>query len=383
MYTQIAPTRGKVAYTCGVLREVLLGLLDVESRHGYGLKTAFEDLLGGTWPLNIGQIYTTLGRAERDGLVRSEVVDTGRLPLRKVYTLTDDGRHEVEAWVRSPDSAPLNLRDEFFMKIAVASLLEGQAIGGLLTRQRDAHISALAALRDARRNTGLHPATRLLLEAAQRRLTADIHWLQTCRDQIKSTDAEPEHHLETPAAGSRQPAGAKDRRSGPLGHVVLGLIAVEPLYGDELKGSFERFLGGTWPIDSGQISFTLRKLERDGLIESQLDGDDEKARKVYSATDAGHAELESWTTTPDEGPISLRDEFFQKIAVASLSGGPRVTELVRAQREVHLARMRGLCEATRDPNVHPATALLLDAARHRLEADIDWLDYCDKATSNR
>jgi DNA-binding PadR family transcriptional regulator len=365
-----------------VLREVLLGLLDVESRHGYGLKTAFEDLLGGTWPLNIGQIYTTLGRAERDGLVRSEVVDTGRLPLRKVYTLTDSGRREVEAWVHSPDTSPLNLRDEFFMKIAVASLLQGQAIGELLTRQRDVHISTLAALRDARRNTDLHSATRLLLEAAQRRLTADIHWLEACRDQIKSSEAEPEDHLETPAAGSR-PSSARDRRSGPLGHVVLGLIALEPMYSDELKGAFERFLGGTWAIDSGQISFTLRKLERDGLIESQFDGDDESARKAYSVTDAGHSELERWTTTPDEGPVSLRDEFFQKIAVASLKGGPRVTELVRVQREVHIARMRGVCEATKNPNVHPTTALLLDAAGRRLEADIDWLDHCEHETSNR
>jgi DNA-binding PadR family transcriptional regulator len=368
-------------YTDDVLREVLLGLLDVESRHGYGLKTAFEDLLGGTWPLNIGQIYTTLGRAERDGLVRSEVVDTGRLPLRKVYTLTEEGRREVEAWVRSPDTTPLSLRDEFFMKIAVASLLERHATGGLLIRQRDAHISALGALRDTRRNTDLHPATRLLLEAAQRRLTADIHWLERCRDQIKDSDGESD---EASTIGSAaQPAGGKDRRSGPLGHVALGLIAVEPLYSDELKITFERFLGGTWPIDSSQISFTLRKLEREGLVESQLDDDDEKARRIYSATDAGHAELESWTTTPDEGPISLRDEFFQKIAVASLSGGPTVTELVRAQREVHLGMMRGISEAARDPNLHPATTLLLDAARHRLEADIDWLEYCEGATISR
>src|SRR5947208_15504267 len=85
-----------------VLKFALLGLLAKESRHGYDLKRAFERLLGGTWPINIGQIYTTLTRLERDGLVTAETVTQTSVPDRKVYSLTPAGHDALAEWLAQP-----------------------------------------------------------------------------------------------------------------------------------------------------------------------------------------------------------------------------------------------------------------------------------------
>ena len=101
-----------------MLRYVVLGLLGAEPRYGYELKAVFEAFLGGTWPLNIGQVYTTLTRLERDGLVVAEVVPQDQTPDRKVYALTDAGRAELDAWLAAVEIGPVRLRDEFFLRIA-------------------------------------------------------------------------------------------------------------------------------------------------------------------------------------------------------------------------------------------------------------------------
>ena len=167
-----------------VLRYVLLGLLDAEPRYGYELKAVFEQFLGGTWPLNVGQVYTALARFEREGLVECQVVPQDATPDRKVYALTDAGRAEVRRWVTDPDVGPVSLRDPFFLKIAVLSL-SGQNPRELLDRKREEHLSALADLGRLQGDPNLHPATSLLLEGAMLRLEADLKWLDTCEDRLK------------------------------------------------------------------------------------------------------------------------------------------------------------------------------------------------------
>src|SRR5437763_12827146 len=98
-----------------MFRFVLLGLLDAEPRYGYDLKAVFEEFLGGTWPLNIGQVYTTLARLEQEGLVSCEVVPQQLLPDRKVYSLTDAGEHQLSRWADQAVAGPIRLRDEFFL----------------------------------------------------------------------------------------------------------------------------------------------------------------------------------------------------------------------------------------------------------------------------
>jgi DNA-binding PadR family transcriptional regulator len=167
-----------------MLKFVLLGLLDAEPRYGYELKAVFEQFLGGTWPLNIGQVYTALSRLEREGLVECQVVPQDLLPDRKVYGLTAKGRAELNVWAGEPDSGPVSLRDPFFLKIAVRSL-NGESPRELINRQRQEHLSALAELGRLQHEPNLHPATGLLLEGAMLRLEADLKWLDVCEERLK------------------------------------------------------------------------------------------------------------------------------------------------------------------------------------------------------
>jgi DNA-binding PadR family transcriptional regulator len=169
-----------------VLKFVLLGLLDAEPRYGYELKAVFEGFLGGTWTLNIGQVYTTLARLERDGLVEASVVPQDSAPDRRVFALTGAGRAELDRWASEPERGPIRLRDEFFMKVAVRSLTDGPAALGLIHAQRAAHLDSLAELGRLQHDPGLHPSTALLLEGAMLRLEADLRWLEVAESRLKS-----------------------------------------------------------------------------------------------------------------------------------------------------------------------------------------------------
>jgi DNA-binding PadR family transcriptional regulator len=168
-----------------VLRFVLLGLLDAEPRYGYELKAVFEQFLGGTWQLNIGQIYTSLAKLEAEGLVASQVVPQDASPDRKVYELTARGRRALAAWASAPDEGPVRLREELFLKVAVLSLGDSGAARKLIHEQRIAHLATLATLTDLEGSADQHPATGLLLEAAMLRLEADLRWLDIAEDRLK------------------------------------------------------------------------------------------------------------------------------------------------------------------------------------------------------
>lgn len=168
-----------------MLRYVVLGLLGAEPRYGYELKAVFEAFLGGTWPLNIGQVYTTLTRLERDGLVVAEVVPQDQTPDRKVYALTDTGRAELDGWLAAVEVGPVRLRDEFFLRIAVRSLTDPIGASELIHAQRAAHLETLADLVEAQEDPGLHPSTTLLLEGAMLRVEADLRWLEVAESRLK------------------------------------------------------------------------------------------------------------------------------------------------------------------------------------------------------
>ena len=167
-----------------MLRHALLGLLAQEPRHGYDLKNAFEALLGGTWPLNIGQVYTTLARLERDALVESQVVPQDLLPDRKVYSLTGAGQEELEQWLAEPTTGSIRLKDEFFIKLLVHQLIDSDGLLVLIWKQRQAYMQTLAQLTALRTDPDLDPATALLMEGAILHVEADLEWLDLCEERL-------------------------------------------------------------------------------------------------------------------------------------------------------------------------------------------------------
>ncbi|GAA5071632.1 DNA-binding PadR family transcriptional regulator [Thermocatellispora tengchongensis] len=167
------------------MRLPLLALLAKEPAHGYELKQALEQTFGGAYPSpNIGQIYVTLGRLEKDGLVRAVDVEQSNRPNKKVYYLTAAGRERLETWVDEPSEGP-RVRDEFFMKLVLAPLTGVADRMALINRQRRHYLGQMRELNELAAATD--PANRvahLLVEGAMMHLQADLDWLQRCQEEM-------------------------------------------------------------------------------------------------------------------------------------------------------------------------------------------------------
>lgn len=181
------------------VREGLLALLQEGPRHGYQLKTEFESATGGVWPLNVGQVYTTLDRLERDGKVRVRDAAVGDAPAtatgtgtgtgQKVYEITAEGVDELGAWWEAVPADEPPPRDELMLKVLMA--IERGADHGLrvVTHQRTQLLALLAAKRRERRSVEGMAAT-LVTEALVARAEADLRWLDRCEAALLASQTD-------------------------------------------------------------------------------------------------------------------------------------------------------------------------------------------------
>lgn len=175
------------------MRQAFLALLAKVPAHGYELKQAFDAALGGVWPpLNIGQVYTTLGRLERDGLVRSAFVEQAHRPDKKVYELTAEGRAALEVWIEAPAEGP-RLKDEFFLKLVLAQtagLNSTHDPAVLIANQRRRYLQELRELDALAVQAGAagNETAALLAEGAILHLQADLKWLELCEARLTQGD---------------------------------------------------------------------------------------------------------------------------------------------------------------------------------------------------
>lgn len=184
------------------VRQALLALLEQEDMYGYQLRAAFESCTGGTWPLNIGQVYTTLSRLERDGLVEGSGADAeGHV----VYRVTGAGREEVAAWFSTPVGRSQPPRDELAIKLALAVTVPGVDVGRVIQQQRTATLSALQdytrlkrRATDAARDTDL--AWVLVLDSMIFAAEAEARWLDHCEARLRRAAIERAAAAPTPAA---------------------------------------------------------------------------------------------------------------------------------------------------------------------------------------
>lgn len=167
-------------YQLGIVQEVLLALLAKEASHAYELRARLALALGPlAEALNEGQVYVTLARLEKAGLVGSARVGQADRPNRKVYELTEAGRSRVTSWLEDvswPKPAPA----EFHLKlVAVAAAGLGDPVGIVNLQRRE----LLLELREAERAALAQPdgsVAALLLEGVVLRLQADLRWLEAC-----------------------------------------------------------------------------------------------------------------------------------------------------------------------------------------------------------
>ncbi|HEX5730197.1 PadR family transcriptional regulator [Microbacterium sp.] len=167
------------------VRQSLLAILDQGPCYGYQLRAEFARRTGSSWPLNVGQIYNTLDRLERDGLVAKGEIDAeGHV----YYRITDAGSTEVAAWLAAPVERGPASRNELAVKVAVAATLPGVDLGALLQEQRRASLARHDAL--IRTTDAASPgepeelARAIVADAMILHAQAELRWLDLVEERL-------------------------------------------------------------------------------------------------------------------------------------------------------------------------------------------------------
>ncbi|MBO3682966.1 MULTISPECIES: PadR family transcriptional regulator [Streptomyces] len=153
----------------------LLGLLEGGPRHGYDLKRAFDERFGHDRPLHYGQVYSTMSRLLKNGLVEVDGIEHGGGPERKRYAITDAGITDVEHWLTEPEKPEPYLQSVLYTKVVIALLTERDA-ADLLDVQRAEHLRLMRELTQRKREGDL--SDQLICDHALFHLEADLRWLE-------------------------------------------------------------------------------------------------------------------------------------------------------------------------------------------------------------
>ncbi len=183
------------------VRLSLLAILDQGPCYGYQLRSEFDRRTGSTWPLNVGQIYNTLDRLERDGLVAkadpadlgpevSGQTDTGQI----YYSITESGRAEVAGWLGSPVEKSAATRDELAIKLAIAVTLPGVDIAEVIQVQRTATLKNLQELTRTKNVSGDPESSEdlawlLVVDSMIFQAEAEVRWLDHSESRLARASA--------------------------------------------------------------------------------------------------------------------------------------------------------------------------------------------------
>jgi DNA-binding PadR family transcriptional regulator len=173
------------------VRHALLALLSEGPKYGLRLREEFEAGTGEVWPLNIGQVYTTLQRLERDGLIESDDEDEQDSPQKR-FKITVGGEHELAAWLRTPPDMSSPPRDELVIKVLVALRVPGTDVQEVIQAHRRYLVELMQQwTRIKEADAGRDLALGLAVDAELFRLDAVVRWLDAADGRIKRAAVEP------------------------------------------------------------------------------------------------------------------------------------------------------------------------------------------------
>jgi DNA-binding PadR family transcriptional regulator len=170
------------------VRHAMLALLSEGPSYGLQLREEFEARTGDVWPLNVGQVYTTLQRLERDGLVVSEGDEDSP---QKAFRITEEGMRELDAWLRTPPDLSSPPRDELVMKILIALRVPGANVSEVIQSHRRYLVELMQQW--TRIKEDADPADLslgLAVDAELFRLDAVVRWLDAADGRIKRAAAD-------------------------------------------------------------------------------------------------------------------------------------------------------------------------------------------------
>jgi DNA-binding PadR family transcriptional regulator len=190
------------------VRHALLALLSEGPKYGLQLREEFEAGTGEVWPLNVGQVYTTLQRLERDGFVESE--DNDEPGPQKGFRITAEGIHELAAWLRTPPDLTSPPRDELVIKILVGMRVPGVDVHEVIQVHRRYVVELMqqwTRLKESEAEHDLHLA--LVVDAELFRLDSVARWLDAADGRIRRAAVDPPAPVEDPGPRLRRGIGAR------------------------------------------------------------------------------------------------------------------------------------------------------------------------------
>lgn len=167
------------------VKHLFLAILSTRPMHGYDLKNTFETLVSNQWPLNYGQVYTTLSRLERDGLVEVQEVEQLEKPDKKVYHITHEGKEVLVDWFKSCPKWNMYF-DEIAFKFAVFDLIEINMSVEILKEYRIfllQLIHELTKMKDAMASQDM--LQELMFERNILKAEADLKWVDLCQKKLE------------------------------------------------------------------------------------------------------------------------------------------------------------------------------------------------------
>lgn len=183
------------------VRHALLALLNDGPKYGLQLRQEFEARTGEVWPLNVGQVYTTLQRLERDGLVESD--DSEEAGPQKGFRITTAGTEELSSWLRTPPDLSSPPRDELVMKVLIAVHTPDVDVHEVVQTHRRYLVELMqewTRLKEYSADRDL--AFALVVDAELFRLDSVVRWLDAADGRIKrkATDPTPRTRFGFPRA---------------------------------------------------------------------------------------------------------------------------------------------------------------------------------------
>jgi DNA-binding PadR family transcriptional regulator len=170
------------------VRHALLALLSQGPKYGLQLRDEFEERTGEVWPLNVGQVYTTLQRLERDGLVESD--DDAEGGAQKSFRITNDGADELSRWLHTPPDLSSPPRDELVIKVLVAIHVSGVDVHDVIQTHRRHVVELMQEWTRVKRDAGppdVHLA--LVVDAELFRLDSVARWLDAAESRLRRSEA--------------------------------------------------------------------------------------------------------------------------------------------------------------------------------------------------
>jgi DNA-binding PadR family transcriptional regulator len=171
------------------VRHAMLALLSEGPKYGLQLREEFEARTGEVWPLNVGQVYTTLQRLERDGLVESD--GTGEEGPQKGFRITAEGQQELARWLRTPPDLSSPPRDELVMKVLVALHVPSADVHAVIQAHRRYLVELMQQwTRIKEDDTGSDLNMLLAVDAELFRLDSVVRWLDAAEARVRRAAAD-------------------------------------------------------------------------------------------------------------------------------------------------------------------------------------------------